>query len=372
MAVVINNNSRPIMVREIKKIIPCDGKFYVVPESVAFMYKEHLLIIPPVVVLSVNKLKEDLKKKEEELELERKIIRKEKALHEKYVKLIKEEEEKIEKSWIENIKKTKFKESKIDVLYSFHFDDIKEPLKRLKTSINSLKKQNVNICVCNTSKQCIHDELKKLTEIKYYHKSLPIDVYCKPQTINLGVNKLVTTPYFILSDIDLIYQKTFINELSKYVYYPKPSRVMFRNYNLEGNLTLKTINEINKIFNKKSKQEIKEIKGPAPGNGLIHLESFNKIGGYDEEYVGYGLEDGDFNLRISFLNKLIHLDDDKINSYHLFHKHTYKDSEKTNNIYKQNVLKYKERRHYLLESIGDENINFFNEETDLNLIKVNT
>ena len=35
--------------------------------------------------------------------------------------------------------------------------------------------------------------------------------------------------------------------------------------------------------------------GLAHGNGLIHLDSFNSIRGYNEEMIGYGPEDDLFN-----------------------------------------------------------------------------
>ena len=42
---------------------------------------------------------------------------------------------------------------KLDLLYSFHYNKsaIPDALKRLFCSINSIKDQDVNICICNTS-----------------------------------------------------------------------------------------------------------------------------------------------------------------------------------------------------------------------------
>jgi predicted glycosyltransferase involved in capsule biosynthesis len=59
--------------------------------------------------------------------------------------------------------------------------------------------------------------------------------------------------------------------------------------------------------------------GYAHGNGLIHLESFMKIRGYDEEMIGYGPEDDLFNTRISKINNIIYDNSIENATMHLWH-----------------------------------------------------
>lgn len=237
---------------------------------------------------------------------------------------------------------------------------------RLKESINSIKEQNVRICVCCTSKNDIYEHIKNLADITYFHKYLKLDVYCKPKTINLGVKKLVKTPYFIHSDIDLIYPETFISEIIKYTEYYCPVRVIFNNYNIGIEYKGNTYNDYKQFFNKHGDIS-RSLKGIAPGNGLIHLKSFKQINGYDEYYIGYGFEDADFNIRIGYICKTIELNNENVNTCHLYHK--FGDNINHKKYYDDNYNYFKNKRKMLLKKIGLDEINVFNKTEHLKYIK---
>lgn len=208
----------------------------------------------------------------------------------------------------------------LDVLYPFHFDkDIDSAIQRLKVSISSLINQDVNINVYNTSTKCIKKYLKDYDNISYYHNPKELEVYCKCMTINLGVKKLITTDYFLMSDIDLVYPPTFIDTMKFFTLAKQPIRIVFYTYVL--NKTDKKIEtyEDCQEFYKTITTNDRSSKHYAPGNGLIHLESFYKVAGYDERFVGHGSEDGDFNYRISKINKYFEIDMDEVNTYHQYH-----------------------------------------------------
>jgi len=373
MAVVINNNTRPFIIRETRQQIPCNGKFYTVPDNIACLYKEQLLIVPPSVVLYIEKTNKLLDREKGNLERERAIFEEEKKLFEPLFNKLQSQLQKAkdEKTWRIKIKRKK-NYPKIDFLYSFHFngDEQIKALERLKASIKSIKDQNVRICVCCTSKDNIYKHIKKLAKITYYHKPLDLDVYCKPKTINLGVKEMIKTPYFMLSDIDLIYPKTFISELIKYTEYHIPVRVIFNNYNLGLDYTANTYVKYKKFFNT-HEDHTRTKFGIAPGNGLIHLKSFKLINGYDENYVGYGLEDADFNMRTSYICKYIELDDEFINTCHLYHKGIFRESSEVIDRYKENQKYFQNKRKILLEKIGLDQVNIFNKKEHLKYIMAN-
>lgn len=221
---------------------------------------------------------------------------------------------------------------KFDFLYSFNYNksSIPEACRRLMCSINSIKDQDVNICICNTSKIDIWDKLKHLNNIRYIH--VPVkDKFCKSKTINIGVKRLVHSPYFFLSDIDLIYPPNYIETLkNKYSqtleFYP--IRVCTGVYNLGKRMFSNNFQDYVKEVNLENcnnllKDQSRTWFGISPGNGLIHRDSFYIIRGFDEDLPGkYGGEDALFNVRISMINKYI--EDLDLKTIHLFHKINYK------------------------------------------------
>jgi flavorubredoxin len=95
--------------------------------------------------------------------------------------------------------------NKLDFIYAFHFNNnIDAVINRLKSSINSIKNQNVNICISNTSKQSIKNYFTDYENIKYFEEEINIEPYCKTMTLNRGIKNLVTTEYFFVSDVDIL------------------------------------------------------------------------------------------------------------------------------------------------------------------------
>lgn len=216
-----------------------------------------------------------------------------------------------------------------DFLYSFHYDGDELPLaiKRLQYSINSIINQNVNVCVCNTSKTDIWDYLTIFNNIRYVHEPI-LRNFTKAKTINLGVKRIVRTPYFFLSDIDLIYPPNYIKYFNdKYINLMElgPIRVINFVNNLGKDLFSTNFEDYNQAVNKGNvdrnyRDRRRNWFGVAPGNGLIHRKSFFMIRGYDEDLPGkYGCEDVLFNDRIQFINKYIEDSDINLRLIHMFH-----------------------------------------------------
>jgi hypothetical protein len=252
---------------------------------------------------------------------------------------------------------------KIDLIYIFNYNvtSIDDATERLRCSIKSVSFQKVNVCVCNTSSICIYDKIIDLVpDLKYVHKFYN-GPFSKALCINFGVKKLVTTPYFFLSDVDLVYSRDHVQRLflkCKLLQNDNEDlRFVFYNYNLlpiiETPRTYKFFCDIpilrNFVKNKiKMRAQIvshdyelldcklKEPGGFAHGNGLIHTETFFKIQGYDEEMIGYGPEDDLFNIRISKVNRIIYDKLPDTATFHLWHTRlSWIQVEKNHNIWDQ-------------------------------------
>ena len=297
MPIIINRCGQDLRIPEIQKIIPCDGKQYVVPEVVFQKYRSTFELVPV-------ELQEKIKNQEEVIKQQKQIIielKKKSSFYDAF------------KNCQLNIINKPF-----DFLYSFHFDqNIEEAIDRLKISIKSIINQKVNVCICNTSVKCIKKYLNDFPSIKYIHQPEKVKVYCKSKTINIGVKELISSNYFFISDIDLIYPPNFIEYMSVFTLVKFPIRVIFSNHNLDFTSTIPQNYEECKNFFEVNKTKHKFF---APGNGLIHLSSFKKIGGFDERFIGHGSEDSEFNYRISKINKYYQFDLEEINTFHLFHK----------------------------------------------------
>jgi len=314
MTIVFNKTKEAVFIQELNQKIPADGRFYKIPPQVANNYVDVLFVVPDLIINNIEAKNKELDRVNNlvhSLQVERNQLFKRSLRYKKMCF-----EDPYSELW-----KRSHKKCTIDMLYPFHFNDGVErerALKRLRCSIQSIVNQEVNICVCNTSKRCIENDIKDICNVRYIHKPLDVETYCKPQTINYGVCMLVTTPYFILSDIDLIYPPTFIKSIKKHVDFSRPVRVVFHNYNLGDSLYSNKYKDYVKSYEKN--QDVSRTQfGIAPGNGLIHLESFYKIKGFDTRYKGYGLEDADFNFRIKYICDYREVDDDKLNTYHIFH-----------------------------------------------------
>jgi len=243
---------------------------------------------------------------------------------------------------------------KVDFLYIFKFsnDKIEKAIQRLICSIRSIKNQNyggvVNIYVVNSSEADISPDLKDLC-LNYIFK--PVTGYFnKSFLINCAVNNFIKSEYFFISDIDLIYGPDYIkNSLQMAVGQATPVRIipyhccMIREkYNLN-------------YVEASREPMLNTFSSIAPGNGLIHLDSFKKIKGYDEYYLGYGQEDADLNLRMKSVANVI--ETNSIISYHIWHNPINREYINQNSIYYHNKKNIWNREGY---NINNSTVNLNN------------
>jgi len=205
--------------------------------------------------------------------------------------------------------------NKIDVVYTFHYSNgIKKAIQRLQCSIRSLIHQDVRIIVVNASKINIANQLKEFP-VEYYHRPYGETGMEKCVLINFAVKNFVQTPYFFVSDIDLVYPSDYIKSMLE-------TALEIKNiFKTDVRLIPYVINLQSEYYTSNYKDlmdsKVERYDGIAPGNGLICTHFFKMIHGYDERYRGYGPEDSNFNERISKIN-VFHAADN-IKAFHLYH-----------------------------------------------------
>lgn len=229
----------------------------------------------------------------------------------------------------------------IPVTYIFNFpkSKIKEALKRLICSVNSILNQTDKIFILNASEENIWlsninpfvfkdynkeqwDINKKIT---YIHK--PAAGYFNKSVLSnyLIKNYLTDYEYVCLSDIDIVYPSTYLKRMSEHIS-DTPVRVMPRNLltpkDIEYSSDYKQLLETTKRTNQ-------HPHGQARGLGLVHIPSYISIKGMNEYYKGYAPEDLSLNTRLEkFGNKVIF--DSSIQEIHLYHEYVNREYTKEN------------------------------------------
>ena len=209
-------------------------------------------------------------------------------------------------------------------------------LNRFACSLQSIRNQAINICVSNNSIECIEPMLRNIVpNARYIHRPYH-GPFSRAHALNFGVRNLISSPYFVVSDVDLVYRNDHIQRLRKKLddvltTSDFPIRLVTYNYNLSPVHWPKWMDRrfLRRFTHKSSPGNSSDYAallklpnnsgGFAHGNGVIHLESFSRIRGYDESLVGYGPEDDLFNCRIGKVNTLIYDPDPMTASIHLWH-----------------------------------------------------
>jgi hypothetical protein len=219
----------------------------------------------------------------------------------------------------------------IDIVYSVGNLD-ESAIARFKNSYKSLieNDKNFNICISEVglkSNKNLFDTF--IPNYKYY--------YQKEEDFNASIAKnnavkyLVSLELFAFLDIDMIYPSTFIE--NAYNFYETNKTPFCLSYVRLPNISLYSYQKIYEYL-KTIPHTIKSGKG---NSGLIVCDktTYEKLNGFDEDYIGWGGRDSDFNLRAYLINKMI----DETNTI-LFHQyHERKMQTQNYNRHKYNLKK---------------------------------
>lgn len=226
----------------------------------------------------------------------------------------------------------------MDLLYIFNFESkhLEGALTRFRHSLASVAAQGARICVSNNSKDCILSYIDDIVrDLAYVHRPYR-GQFSRAHGINFGVRSLVRSEYFMISDVDLIYRNDHVAAVQHKVRAALrtaklPLRMVFWNYNLQPRyqpawMNMRALRRFAATSPRMESSDYEALSrlphnggGFAHGNGIIHLESFMRLRGYDEEMIGYGPEDDLFNTRIGKVNDIVYDRGNDTASIHLWH-----------------------------------------------------
>jgi hypothetical protein len=226
----------------------------------------------------------------------------------------------------------------VDILYIFNFEPqyLEGALTRFRHSLASVAEQGARICVSNNSEYCIRSRIDDIVhDLAYVHQPYR-GQFSRAHGINFGVRSLVRSEYFMISDVDLVYRRDHLAAVKRKIRVSlytaeRPLRMVFWNYNLQPRYHpawmnirfLRRFAATSPLMESSDYEALAVLPhnggGFAHGNGIIHLESFMRLRGYDEEMIGYGPEDDLFNARIGKVNYIVYDKGDDTASIHLWH-----------------------------------------------------
>jgi predicted glycosyltransferase involved in capsule biosynthesis len=211
----------------------------------------------------------------------------------------------------------------MNVIYIFNYtpETYPQAFKRLQCSVKSLENQDVEIYVLNFSDERLLDSISGIIEIR---PAEDYTYYNKARAINFLVRYWLESEYFLMSDVDIIYPKDYVEKMQVIADKYNSCRVIPFIYRTRNEIYSTDLSELYNV----SFTDTRNNQSLAAGIGLIHRPAFMEIRGYDEGYVGHGPEDHDFNLRITKKSTLIN---DYTNIvYHLWHPNLRQDNTKAN------------------------------------------
>ncbi|WP_291726614.1 glycosyltransferase [Bernardetia sp.] len=141
-------------------------------------------------------------------------------------------------------------------------------------------------------------ELEKFCQetdlITYIYTETRGKFWCKPEALNLALNK-ATGDYFITIDVDMIHLPNFLEEISHYV--EQNTLLHYQCYYLPSNFDY--TNYLNTLQNTDVTSLDESSKTSALGIFAVKTSELKHIGGFDEYFRMWGIEDKDIHYRLS-------------------------------------------------------------------------
>ena len=251
---------------------------------------------------------------------------------------------------------------KYDIWYIFCYSkyEYKNALERLKISIISIKcKRKIKILSWHKNLEKDINSLIKIRKIKIYQTNK--QKFSRSYLINLIPNLMLNNEkYFYLADTDLFFHPEYFDWLDflgrKLNHNKNDLRIITSNFNIRPRKRLKffpskLFNLIStylpKLYDWSLPTNLNQIlnmelskKGYAHGCGLIPIESMKKIGGYNEEIIGYGPEDDLFNQRLRFFARVYYHEGGlRSSTFHIYHSKLNYQNKKKNWHYWNKIIK---------------------------------
>lgn len=250
----------------------------------------------------------------------------------------------------------------MQIIFTLKYDnaDISECCRRLNLSLRSLymgsgsSLNKFHILIFNFSEICIEKYIfLKSDHLSYFHLRSS-ENFSRAKLLNHIVRNYVTTPFFYISDIDLIFPGKFLDNLileMQRINKLNISRVVFLNGNLESTTfpfeppykRLKDFLYQRPQIETAQFNLLKRLRHKvnfAHGCGIFNRAVFLKLRGFNEEFIGYGPEDGLFNARLKKVDLIEYNEKSAFTTMHLWHKKFARYQVRKNmNFYKQEMAK---------------------------------
>ena len=163
------------------------------------------------------------------------------------------------------------------------------------------------------------DLLQYYPQVHYIDCPVQGQLWHKCRAINMAL-QLTTTPYFIVGDIDLIFDPDFIEKATELA---KSDEVHYFQYGFlsqQESLLYKDFNSYQIAF--KGNKEV-------TGTTLFPTVKLKELRGYDEFYHGWGAEDTDIHIRMKNAGLKVIFYDKEILLKHQWHPKVYRSKQST-------------------------------------------
>jgi hypothetical protein len=191
-----------------------------------------------------------------------------------------------------------------------------EALGRMAWCIRSLRgngEQNFRLCISDTSTVSMREQLCDVIDMPFeYTYEKCTGLFNRSRTINNGVRNLVKSSSFIVMDTDIIVPNNF---LVKFL----DSHKRFGNYTVGRLAYLNDGHPFTEDWSKLYGHSVGFYYNS--GFFVCDLDIFKQVNGFDENYVGWGGEDDQLNVRIGVLTqgKMRKLEGMEMTCWHLYH-----------------------------------------------------
>lgn len=200
----------------------------------------------------------------------------------------------------------------LSVVYPYRNRDAE----RVERSLNSLcLQENADrieiILVDFGSDERMQEQIKLLVKkfplVKYVFNHTHLMPWSRSHALNTGI-KLASAEYVFTADVDIIFDKTF--------------GLLYENLMRSFDATFFSVGYLPEKFNYSNsieKRDYRKSESYALGLALIKKSALEKIGGYDEFYCFWGLEDNDIHLRLQASGCTCSYYESNVLLYHQWH-----------------------------------------------------
>jgi glycosyltransferase involved in cell wall biosynthesis len=206
-------------------------------------------------------------------------------------------------------------------------------LRIVKNCLDSLKNQSIQDFNCilvdyGSDKNygiALQELLIRYPNIEIISCPVSGQLWNKCRAINLALKNCVT-PYFLVGDIDLLFNPCFIVKANNLAH---PKEIHYFQY---GFLSQKESSTI-----KKFEDYSVDFKGnnEVTGTTLFPTDVIKKLNGYDEFYHGWGAEDTDIHIRMKNEGLKVHFYNQEILLKHQWHPKAYRSKNSTHPFHSQ-------------------------------------